>query len=90
MDIVRFTTELSQYSSKVSRVQSKQAQLDQAKAFIKSEYEKATDAQKEAIQVFSPSIVAPFESVEAFVNSLEVEIVEEVVVEDVETDSDLS
>lgn len=83
MDIVRFTTELSQYESKVKSLQ-------RAQVFIKSEYEKATDAQKEAIQVFSPSIVAPFESVEAFVNSLEVEIVEEVVVEDVETDSDLS
>ncbi len=76
MDIVRFTTELSQYESKVKSLQ-------RAKDFIKSEYEKATEAEKEAIQVFSPSIVAPFESVEAFVNSLEV-------VEDVETDSDIS
>ena len=83
MDIVKFTTELSQYESKVSRVQSKQAQLDQSTAFIKSEYAKATEAEKEAIKAFNPSIVAPFESVEAFVNSLEV-------VEDVETDSDIS
>ncbi len=37
MDIVRFTTELSQYATKVAKVQSKQTQLDQAKAFIKSE-----------------------------------------------------
>ena len=56
----------------MSRVQSKQAQLDQSTAFIKSEYTKATEAEKEAIKAFNPSIVAPFESVEAFVNSLEV------------------
>ncbi len=72
MDIVRFTTELSQYATKVAKVQSKQAQLDQSTAFIKSEYAKATEAEKEAIKAFNPSIVAPFESVEAFVNSLEV------------------
>ena len=47
-------------------------QLDQATAFIKSEYAKATEAEKEAIKAFYPSVVAPFESVEAFVNSLEV------------------
>lgn len=65
MNIVRFTTELSQYGSKLKSLQ-------RAKDFIKSEYTNATDAEKEAIQVFNPSIVAPFESVEAFVNSLEV------------------
>jgi hypothetical protein len=76
MNIVRFTTELSQYGSKLKSLQ-------RAKDFIKSEYTNATDAEKEAIQAFNPSIVAPFESVEAFVNSLEV-------VEDVEADSNPS
>ena len=85
MDIVKFTTELGTYKDKIEAIERRKKILKESELFIKTEFSKATDAEKEAIKAFDPSIVAPFESVEAFVDSLEVEIVEmveEVAVED--------